>query len=376
MYGATLTAVTINGDCAGTVLNDVWYKFLAQTTNPTITLSSLGVEFTNPGIELIASSNGTCGGTLTAIACGTTSIASNFLTPNTTYFIRVYSTSGTFTSFNGGKFDICVVDPVSPPPSNDNCAGAVNLSVANACGTVNNPGNMAGATPSGPALGGSCAGPLVYDVWYRFKAVATSTSVTLGSLGPNFLTPGIEVFSGNCAGLTSIACGASPLGVSGLVTGNTYYIRVYSTTAPPPNGNARFNICLTSASLPVVRSGNSYVNVTRKTAGGVIQNGDTLEVRMTINHTSGTMTNLRFVDNLPKHTTMALGANDFIRIITNEGLTYKQYTRAADTDPATYKASPAAGEYNVRVNVGFASGATPNAPTVQTNAARLQQTAK
>jgi len=364
MYGATLTTpTTITGDCAGTVVYDLWYRFTAQTTNPTITLSNLGVEFTNPGMELITA----CGGT--AIACGTTSIAANFLTPNTNYWIRVYSTSGTPpTSFNGGKFDICIVDPITPP-SNDNCAGAVNLSVANACGTVNNPGNMGAATPSGPALGGSCAGPLVYDVWYRFQAVAASTSITLGSLGPNFLNPGIEVFSGNCAGLTSIACGGNPLGVPGLIVGNVYYIRVYSTTAPPPNGNARFNICLTSSSLPVVRSGNSYVNVTRKTAGGVIQSGDTLEIRMTINHTSGTMTNLRFVDNVPTNTKMALGANDFIRIITNEGLTFRQYTRAADTDPATYKASPAAGEFNVRVNVGFASGATPNAPTVQTNAA-------
>jgi len=370
MYGATLTGVAITGDCAGAVVNDVWYTLVAQTTNPTVKLSNLGIEFTNPGMELISSSNGTCGGTLSAIACGTTSIAANFLTPGTTYFIRVYSASGAPpTSYNGGKFDICVADPVSKPPSNDNCANAVNLSVANACNTVTNPGNMAGATPSSPALSGSCAGPLVYDVWYRFTAVSASTVVTLNNPGANFLNPGIEVFSGNCAGLTSIACGSNPLTVPGLTVGNVYYIRVYSTTAPPPNGNARFNICLTSSSLPVVRSGNSYVNVTRKTAGGVIQPGDTLEIRMTINHISGTMNSLRFVDNLPTHTTMALGANDFIRIITNEGLTFRQYTRAADGDAATYKAAPGAGEYNVRLNVGFASGPTPNAPANNTNAA-------
>ena len=66
---------------------------------------------------------------------------------------------------------------------------------------------------------------------------------------------------------------------------------------------------------------------------------------------------------------MLATTNDSIRIITNEGLTYKKYTPAADADAATYKASPAAGEYNIRLNVGFPSGAVPNAPTVQTNAA-------
>jgi hypothetical protein len=66
---------------------------------------------------------------------------------------------------------------------------------------------------------------------------------------------------------------------------------------------------------------------------------------------------------------MLVGAGTFIRIITNEGLTYKQYTLAGGDDAATYKAAPAAGEFNVRLNVGFASGAAPGVPTVQTNAA-------
>ena len=92
MYGATLTAVTINGDCAVTPTYDVWYRFTAQTTNPTIKLSNIGVDFTNPAMELLS---GGCGGHLTAIQCGTTSIAANYLTPGTIYYIRVYSTSGT-----------------------------------------------------------------------------------------------------------------------------------------------------------------------------------------------------------------------------------------------------------------------------------------
>ncbi|MEI9811097.1 MAG: hypothetical protein WDO16_26215 [Bacteroidota bacterium] len=107
--------------------------------------------------------------------------------------------------------------------------------------------------------------------------------------------------------------------------------------------------------MPVVRFGNSYVNISKKTTGGVVQPGDTLEIRMTINHTvATTMTNLRFVDNIPTKTTMLTGAGNFLKVITNEGLTYKQYTTAADSDPGTYLPSPLpANQFNIRMNLGF-----------------------
>ncbi len=366
VYGATNSAPAITADCAGAVVYDVWYKFVAQTTNPTINLSSIGSNFTNPGMELLS---GGCG-SLTALYCGTTSIAANYLTPGSTYYIRVYSSSGAPpTSPTNAGFDICVVDPVAAPPFNDDCANAINLPIWNNCNNVG--GNMAGATPSaGPGLAAPCAGTVTYDVWYKFTAVTTNANtITLSSIGTNFTSSGIQVFSGTCGSLTSIACATGTSVVTpSLTIGTVYYIRVFSTAVSVPNGNARFNICATTTNA-LVRSGNSYVNVSKKTMGGVIEPGDTIEVRFTVNHTSGTYTNLRYVDNIPTHTSMLATTNDSIRIITNEGLTYKRYTPAADGDAATYKASPAAGEYNIRLNVGFASGSVPNAPTVQTNAA-------
>ena len=369
MFGATNTAITINTpNCATGVTRDMWYRFVAQTTNPTITLTGVGVNLTgNVGMQLL--SNTACGSAFTSYFCGTTSIAANYLTPGTTYMLRVYSTGAVPASQVGWGYNLCITDPVTPPPSNDNCAGAVNLSVNNGCNS--NGGNMAGATPSTPALGASCAGftPDVYDVWYKFAAVGTTTVVDLSSLGTNFVNPGIEVFSCNptnpCGTLVSIACGVEPLSVPGMTVGNTYYIRVYSRTAPLPNGNSRFNICLTSTAAPVVRFGNSYVNISKKRTGGVVQPGDTLEIRMTINHTVGsTFTGLRYVDNVPTKTTMLTGASDFIKIITNEGLTYKQYTRAAGDDAATYIATPPAGQYQIRMNLGF--GSNPGIPVNNT----------
>lgn len=365
MYASTLTTPTTIAapDCSGGLATyDVWYRFVAQTTNPTITLSSVGASLA-PVVRMQLLSNN-CGGTFTSFFCGTTSIAANFLTPGTTYFIRIYATGALPTTPTGFGFNICITDPVATAPSNDECTGAINLPVFNTCS--NNPGNMAGSTPSPVPLGGTCTGPLAYDVWYRFTAAGPTATVTLGGIGANFVNPRIEVLSGTCSGLSSVACGTSPLAAAGLTAGTVYYIRVYSNTAPPPNGNARFTICVTSTSVPPVRFGNSYVNITKQSAGGVVQTGDILEIRMTINHITGTMSRLRFVDNLPSHTTMAASApHNTIRIITNEGLTYKSYTQAAGDDPATYLAAPPPGQFQVRANLGF-GGTNPGIPVNNT----------
>lgn len=241
-----------------------------------------------------------------------------------------------------------------PPPSNDECSNAVNLSVNFACSNI--PGTLSAATPSSIPLGGSCPGTLVADVWYKFTAVNNTATVTLGSPGAGITSPRIEVLTGNCGSFTTVACGTSALTMAGTLTaGTTYYVRVYASGGSLPVNNANFNICITSSILPSVRFGNSYVNISKKTTGGVVEPGDTLEIRMTIQHsqTLTTMTNLRFVDNIPANTTMLAGTNDSIRIITNEGLTYKKYTPAADADAATYLAVPPPGQFNIRMNLSF-----------------------
>lgn len=358
IYGATNSAPTITApSCAGTTINDVWYRFVAQTTNPTITLSSLSAGFTNPGIQLLSDN---CGSTFTSLFCGTTSIAADFLIPGTSYYIRVYSTSASITS--GASFNICITDPVATVPPNDECANAINLLISASCSNI--PGTVSGATPS--ALGTfGCSGTVAYDVWYKFTALTTSSTITLSGAGSNFNTPRLQLLSGACGSLTSLSCSSSGTITYATVSGTTYYVRVYSATGPASNGNSDFNICV-AATGALVRYGNSYVNITRKTTGGVVQTGDILEIRMTINHTSGTMSRLRYVDNVPTKTTMATSApHDSIKIITNEGLRYKKYTLAAGDDAGTYLASPPAGQYNVRLNLGF--GATlPGTPVNNT----------
>ena len=102
----------------GSVNNDVWFKFVAQSTNPLITYTA--GTLVNGRIQLFS---GACGA-LVSVLCGTTSIFSTGLTIGATYYIRIYSTTNA-----NGTFTICVIDP----PANDLCANAVSLTSGSSC---------------------------------------------------------------------------------------------------------------------------------------------------------------------------------------------------------------------------------------------------
>ncbi|MBK5271272.1 MAG: PQQ-dependent sugar dehydrogenase, partial [Bacteroidia bacterium] len=98
------------GSCTGNPDDDVWYKFVATKTNPTITLSNIAASITGTAsgsrLQLLS---GLCG-SLTSLACGTTSIAATGLTVGNTYYTRVYSNGSI--SLTNATFNICVTDPV------------------------------------------------------------------------------------------------------------------------------------------------------------------------------------------------------------------------------------------------------------------------
>lgn len=127
-------------------------------------------------------------------------------------------------------------------------------------------------------------------------------------------------------------------------------------------------VLYTLAAIPsdaqvAIKFGNSYVNLSKRSVGGTIQPGDTLEIRTNYyfpnSYNGGRIYRVRYVDDIPVNTTYI---GDSLRLITNEGLTYFRYTNASGDDAATYKASPGAGEYNIRINIG----ASVTAPTNNT----------
>src|SRR5580704_10829706 len=116
-----------------------------------------------------------------------------------------------------------------------------------------------------------------------------------------------------------------------------------------------------SQATAMIKWGNSYVNLSKRTVGGPVQPGDTLEIRTNfyVNggyNGTGFMYDVRYLDNIPTKTTIL--PNDSLRLITNEGKTFRHYTYATGDDAGSYVAVPALpGDYQVRINIG----ATPTA---------------
>ena len=126
-------------------------------------------------------------------------------------------------------------------PANDDCGSAITLTSSTSC--VNTAGTNVNATwnPStfpGTTIG--CGASNKLDVWYKFVAQSSSQTITISS-APSQIR--LQLLSGTCGSFTSIACGITSIAATGLIVGNTYYIRVYTQN----NKTGTFNICVTHA---------------------------------------------------------------------------------------------------------------------------------
>jgi hypothetical protein len=196
-------------------------------------------------------------------------------------------------SINGSRFSLTVSGkcgaippPASCAPANDNCSGSVLLMDTNAFVYTN--GTLECATNDSTMAISSCNGgsPTQKGVFYKFVARGTSTTVIVNPF--NITNVGVDavvvVYAGtDCGTLTQIACSNPPgftyisLPVTGLVAGNTYWVRVYHSGATQPlTGQARFQICirrgLSTCSSPVAlvadASGTDAVTFGCKILGG------------------------------------------------------------------------------------------------------------
>src|SRR5687767_7467216 len=145
--------------CAGTNRYDVWYRYLAQSRTPTITISAAGANFLNPRIQVFS---GTCG-SLVSIGCSAGLSYTPTLTAGEVYYIRVYSTTLPV-PVALATFNICIDDPAVP--ANDLCAGALNLTV----GAGGIAGNLFNASQKQVVSDDCGSTPFSWDVWYTFTA--------------------------------------------------------------------------------------------------------------------------------------------------------------------------------------------------------------
>ena len=250
---ATANVATPLGCFAAGTYYDVWYSFVAVAATETVTLNNLGANITNPQLQIYG---GTCASLTNLSACGTTSVTQSGLTVGTTYYVRVANmTSDPSGSGTVANFDICVTHT---PPANDECAGAISLTSNAVCS--NTSGTLVGASPSTIASIG-CGVANRNDVWYSFVAYSANTTITLSSAPAN---PRIQLFSGSCASLTSVACASgTSLNVTTLIVGTTYYVRIYTDPSTISASNT-FNICVTH-SAPVNNECASAISITSNT---------------------------------------------------------------------------------------------------------------
>lgn len=240
---------------------DVWYSFTTPSNcdNASIDVSVGGGSNLNSGNAFIeAFSGSSCSPTLlgSCTALGAT-LNLTGLTPSTTYYLRFFTTTNpTSTPSSKWNFNICVIyTPIPTPPANDDCAGAILLS----SGVINNSGTVWLATASSGIPSGCSTGDPDDDVWYRFTPANTNVNISLSAIGSNLSTSGtrLQLFSGTCGSLTSIACGTTNITVV-IPSGVTYYIRVYSAATGSIGGTSSgsaFSITATATVPTTVTAG-------------------------------------------------------------------------------------------------------------------------
>lgn len=96
--------------------------------------------------------------------------------------------------------------------------------------------------------------------------------------------------------------------------------------------------------------GKSYINVSKGLNGGTLETGDTLEIRASFVVRSGTYDSCGYSDAIPAGTVYIPGT---IRVLTNEGKIYKQFTDAAGDDEGWITGS------NIFIHLGYNQSSNP-----------------
>lgn len=207
--------VTFNG----TADDDVWFSFTATDQNHTIVLSDIIGSSNYMIMELF---EGDCESLSSVKVTDSNKLNLHNLAIGTTYYLRVY----TYTSdpAQNTSFNVCLsVSP--PPPVNDNCDQAINLTVNNNGCTVVAQGTITNATQSWEDATENADD----DVWYRFVATSEMQAISLSDIVGTTDALTIEVMQGECGNLTSIGTDSNKhLVLDNLAPGTAYYVRIYS----------------------------------------------------------------------------------------------------------------------------------------------------
>jgi hypothetical protein len=243
----TLASATPSGvsesACFGTENDDVWFSFVATSTTHRISLLNI-----TPSTDMYHSlwTGGCSGLTLVSGSCSDSDTSNpTGLVIGTTYYVRVNSygsTSGLLTAFN-----VCI-GTQPPPPANDECSTAINVTTLpysntqDASGATNNAGFILACATG--TYGGMNDG-----VWYSFT-VETAGSFTVALSGVGTWDPQLDVYSGSCGTFSCISnqdvggTGGAETATFAGEAGVTYYVNVgyWSPTTNNSEGSFTVNI--------------------------------------------------------------------------------------------------------------------------------------
>jgi len=259
----TLQSATNSGEGdngAGVPDDDVWYKFVATATSHRIAISNVAGTPTDIVHEVL---DGTCGGGLISLVVSDPNTSTvTGLIPGSTYYVRVFSVAAAAMT-NTTTFDLCV-GTFPGPPANDNCSGAIALTVNAdlACG-VKTSGTLQSATDSGVPDNG--AGLPNDDVWYSFVATTGSHTIALSNVGGTPTDLVHELMVGTCNSLVSLnVSDPNSSTYTGLTPGTTYYVRIFSY-GTATDASTTFDVCIGSsaaAAAPANNEPTGAVNLT------------------------------------------------------------------------------------------------------------------
>ncbi len=132
------------------------------------------------------------------------------------------------------------------PPDNDECSGAIALTInPDASCAIVTSGTILAATASSVDAT-SCFGSADDDVWFSFVAENTSQTINLNNVVGSTTDLFHSLWTGDCSTLTLVPGTCADPNYStptGLIVGETYYLRVFSYTATTGQ-TTTFDVCI------------------------------------------------------------------------------------------------------------------------------------
>lgn len=240
------TGATTDGTlpaCNDEAVENVWFKVVVpQSGNIKIeTREAPGSLFDDSVLTVYT---GTCS-SLTEIACNDDNEVDYFslitltgLLPGTTLYVSVWKYD---TDTDNGNFQISAYE--FTPPTNNDCPGAIPLTLGNDFSSGAITSNNTGATTDSPLP--SCNQDAIDNVWFKV-VVPPSGNLKLETRqapGSSFDDSVLSVYSGVCGSLTAIACDEdsgqaffSLISLTGQTPGAVLYVSVWKYDSTTDNG--------------------------------------------------------------------------------------------------------------------------------------------